>query len=139
MGAMLCREELAGSLSAGTHGSTFGGNLVSAAAGNVVIRLMRQPGFLEEVRAKGEHFLAGARALQAALPEGRIKAVRGQGLLLGVELDREVAPVIAKLRENGLLVNSAGEVTLRFAPPLIITRNELDEALGILQRVLSTL
>ncbi|NRD63657.1 aspartate aminotransferase family protein [Corallococcus exiguus] len=139
MGAMLCREELAVSLSAGTHGSTFGGNLVSAAAGNVVLRLMRQPGFLEEVQAKGEYFLAGARALQAALPEGRIKAVRGQGLLLGVELDREVAPVIAKLRDAGMLVNSAGDVTLRFAPPLIITRNELDEALGILQRVLPTL
>ncbi|WP_223633993.1 aspartate aminotransferase family protein [Corallococcus sp. EGB] len=139
MGAMLCREELAVSLSPGTHGSTFGGNLVSAAAGNVVLRIMGAPGFLSDVQAKGEHFLAGARALQASLPEGRIKAVRGQGLLLGVELDRDVAPVIAKLREAGLLVNSAGEVTLRFAPPLIITKQELDEALGILQHVLSAL
>ncbi|WP_233602282.1 aspartate aminotransferase family protein [Corallococcus sp. CA047B] len=139
MGAMLCREELAKSLTPGTHGSTFGGNLVSAAAANVVLRLLRQPGLLPDVQAKGEHFLAGARALQAALPEGRIKAVRGRGLLLGVELDREVAPVIAKLRDAGLLVNSAGDTTLRFAPPLIITRQELDEALGILQRVLASL
>ncbi|RKH17640.1 aspartate aminotransferase family protein [Corallococcus praedator] len=139
MGAMLCREELAKSLTPGTHGSTFGGNLVSAAAANVVLRLLRQPGLLPDVQAKGEHFLAGARALQAALPEGRIKAVRGRGLLLGVELDREAAPVIAKLRDAGLLVNSAGDTTLRFAPPLIITRQELDEALGILQRVLASL
>ncbi|MCY1042745.1 aspartate aminotransferase family protein [Corallococcus sp. bb12-1] len=139
MGAMLCREELAKSLTPGTHGSTFGGNLVSAAAANAVLRLLRQPELLPDVQAKGEHFLAGARTLQAALPEGRIKAVRGRGLLLGVELDREVAPIIAKLRDAGLLVNSAGDTTLRFAPPLIITRQELDEALGILQRVLASL
>ncbi|CAM3699496.1 aspartate aminotransferase family protein [Corallococcus sp. ZKHCc1 1396] len=139
MGAMLCREELAKSLTPGTHGSTFGGNLVSAAAANVVLRLLRQPGLLPDVQAKGEHFLAGARTLQAALPQGRIQAVRGRGMLLGVELDREVAPVIAKLRDAGLLVNSAGETTLRFAPALTITRQELDEALGILQRVLASL
>jgi acetylornithine/N-succinyldiaminopimelate aminotransferase len=139
MGAMLCREDLGRSLAPGTHGSTFGGNLVSAAAANVVLRLLRQPEFLPEVRAKGEHLLAGARGLQAALPEGRIRAVRGQGLLVGIELDREVAPVIAKLREAGLLVNAAGDMTLRFAPPLVITRSELDEALGLLQQVLSSL
>ncbi|RKG85119.1 aspartate aminotransferase family protein [Corallococcus terminator] len=139
MGAMLCREELAKSLTPGTHGSTFGGNLVSAAAANAVLRLLRQPGLLPDVQAKGEHFLAGARTLQAALPDGRIKAVRGRGLLLGIELDREAAPIIAKLRDAGLLVNSAGDMTLRFAPPLIITRQELDEALGILQRVLASL
>ncbi|WP_208723172.1 aspartate aminotransferase family protein [Corallococcus llansteffanensis] len=139
MGAMLCREDLAASLTPGTHGSTFGGNLVSAAAANVVLRLLRQPGFLADVQAKGEHFLSAGRALQAALPAGRVKAVRGQGLLLGIELDREVAPIIAKLRDAGLLVNSAGDTTLRFAPPLIITRQELDEALGILQRVLASL
>ncbi|WP_208719309.1 acetylornithine transaminase [Corallococcus sicarius] len=139
MGAMLCREDVAASLTPGTHGSTFGGNLVSAAAANVVLRLLRQPGFLADVQAKGEHFLAGGRALQAALPPGRVKAVRGKGLLMGVELDREAAPVVAKLRDAGLLVNSAGETTVRFAPPLIITRQELDEALGILQRVLASL
>ena len=139
IGAMLCREDVAASLTPGTHGSTFGGNLVSAAAANVVLRLLRQPGFLADVQAKGEHFLAGGRALQAALPPGRVKAVRGQGLLLGIELDREAAPIVAKLREAGLLVNSAGETTVRFAPPLIITRQELDEALGILQRVLASL
>ncbi|RYZ33070.1 MAG: aminotransferase class III-fold pyridoxal phosphate-dependent enzyme, partial [Myxococcaceae bacterium] len=139
IGAMLCREDLARSLTPGTHGSTFGGNLVSAAAANVVLRLLRQPGLLPDVQAKGEHFLASARTLQAALPEGRIKAVRGRGLLLGIELDREVAPIIAKLRDAGLLVNAAGDMTLRFAPPLIITRQELDEALGILQRVLASL
>ncbi|RKH11540.1 acetylornithine transaminase [Corallococcus sp. CA053C] len=139
IGAMLCREDLAVSLAPGTHGSTFGGNLVSAAAANVVMRLLRQPGFLADVQAKGEHFLAGGRALQAALPPGRVKAVRGRGLLLGIELDREAAPVVAKLRDAGLLVNSAGDTTVRFAPPLIITRQELDEALGILQRVLASL
>ena len=139
IGAMLCREELAASLTPGTHGSTFGGNPVAAAAANAAMRLLRQPGLLDEVHEKGEHFLARARELQARLPAGRIQAVRGRGLLLGLELDREVAPVIGRLREAGLLVNAAGERTVRFAPPFIVTRAELDEGLAIVERVLTTL
>jgi acetylornithine/N-succinyldiaminopimelate aminotransferase len=139
IGAMLCREELAASLTPGTHGSTFGGNPVAAAAANAVMRLLRQPGLLDEVHEKGEHFLARARELQARLPTGRIQAVRGRGLLLGLELDREVAPVIGRLREAGLLVNAAGERTVRFAPPFIVTRAELDEGLALVERVLTAL
>lgn len=139
IGAMLCREELAASLTPGTHGSTFGGNPVAAAAANAVMRILRRPEVLEGVRAQGEYFLVRARELQGRLPPGRLQAVRGQGLLMGLELDRDVAPVIARLREAGLLVNAAGERTLRFAPPFIVTREELDEALAIVERVLTAL
>ncbi|WP_164017019.1 aspartate aminotransferase family protein [Pyxidicoccus trucidator] len=139
IGAMLCREELAASLVPGTHGSTFGGNLVAAAAANAVLRILRRPEVLQDVQEKGAHFLARARELQARLPAGRLVAVRGQGLLLGLELDRDVAPVIASLREAGLLVNAAGERTVRFAPPFIVTRDELDQGLAIVERVLTAL
>jgi len=137
IGAMLCTDALGGSLTPGTHGSTFGGNPVAAAAANAVVRILRRPGFLDEVQEKGAYFLARARELQGRLPAGRIQAVRGQGLLMGVELDREVAPVVGQLRGEGLLVNAAGDRTLRFAPPFIVTVRELDEGLAILERVLS--
>jgi acetylornithine/N-succinyldiaminopimelate aminotransferase len=136
IGAMLCSEEAGKSLPSGTHGSTFGGNLVAATAANVVLRLTRDPQMLREIQEKGEYFIARGRELQARLPT-IVKDVRGRGLLMGIELNQEAAPVIAKCREQGLLVNAAGEKTVRFAPAYIVTREELDEGLRILERVLT--
>jgi acetylornithine/N-succinyldiaminopimelate aminotransferase len=136
IGAMLCSEAAGKSLPTGTHGSTFGGNLVAASAANVVARYVRDPQVLREVQEKGEYFIAKGRELQARLPT-IIKDVRGRGLLMGIELNQEAAPVIARCREQGLLVNAAGEKTVRFAPPFIVTREELDEGLRILERVLT--
>jgi acetylornithine/N-succinyldiaminopimelate aminotransferase len=136
IGAMLCSEALGKSLPTGTHGSTFGGNLVSASAANVVARYIRDPQALREVQDKGEHFLLRGRELQARLPT-LIKDVRGMGLLMGIELNQDAAPVVARCREQGLLVNAAGDKTVRFAPAYVVTREELDEGLGILERVLT--
>jgi acetylornithine/N-succinyldiaminopimelate aminotransferase len=136
IGAMLCSEAAGKSLPSGTHGSTFGGNLVAATAANAVVRYIRDPKMLEDIRAKGEHFLVRGRELQGRLPT-IVKDVRGHGLLMGIELHQDAAPIIARCREQGLLVNSAGEKTVRFAPPYIVTREELDEGLRILERVLT--
>jgi acetylornithine/N-succinyldiaminopimelate aminotransferase len=136
IGAMLCSEELGKSLPTGTHGSTFGGNLVAATAANTVVRIVSRPETLRDVAEKGEYFIARARELQQRLPT-LIKDVRGKGMLLGIELNQEVAPLVSKLREAGLLVNAAGEKTVRFAPPYTVTREELDEGLRILERVLT--
>lgn len=136
IGAMVCSEEVGKSLTPGTHGSTFGGNPVAAAAANVVARYASDPQLLREVYEKGEYFIARGRELQARLPTV-IKDVRGRGMLLGVELFQEAAPAIARCRELGLLVNAAGEKTVRFAPPYIVTREELDEGLRILERALT--
>ena len=136
IGAMLCSEAAGKSLPSGTHGSTFGGNLVASAAANVVVRFIRDPQLMREVQEKGEYFIARSRELQARLPT-IIKDVRGRGLLMGIELNQESAPVIARCREQGLLVNAAGEKTVRFAPAYTVTREELDEGLRILERVLT--
>lgn len=136
IGAMLCSEELGKSLPSGTHGSTFGGNLIAATAANTVVKLVSRPEMLRDVAEKGEYFQARARELQQRLP-AIVVHVRGRGLLMGIELNQDVAPIVAKLRENGLLVNSAGEKTLRFAPPYTVTREELDEGLRIVERVLT--
>jgi len=136
IGAMVCRDEWGKSLVPGTHGSTFGGNLLAAAAGNVVFNLIRDPKMLESVKQKGEHWLKGARALQAKLPE-KITAVRGLGLLMGIEVAADASGVVARCRENGMLVNLAGEKTVRFAPPFIVTAEEIDEGLRIFEKSLA--
>jgi acetylornithine/N-succinyldiaminopimelate aminotransferase len=136
IGAMLCREAPGKALSPGTHGSTFGGNLVAAAAANAVMDLLQHPELLPSVVAKGEYFQAGLRRLQAKMPD-RIREVRGKGLLIGVELPVDAAPIVSRCREMGLLLNLAGEKTLRFAPPFVVTAGELDEAVLILERALT--
>src|SRR5207248_661068 len=121
------------SLSSGTHGSTFGGNLLAAEAAKATLKIIRDPKMLQEVAEKGEYLLAQARVLLQKHP-AHLQAVRGRGLLAGVELKADAGPVVARCRENGLLVNSAGEKTVRFAPPFIVTRAELDEGLAIFEK-----
>jgi acetylornithine/N-succinyldiaminopimelate aminotransferase len=133
IGAMLCREDVGLSLSAGTHGSTFGGNLLAAEAAKATLRLIDEPKMLAGVAEKGEYFLSQARALMQKHPE-KIAAVRGRGLLCGIEVKGDAAAVVAKCREGGMLVNLAGDKTVRFAPPFIVTREELDEGLKIFER-----
>jgi len=135
IGAMLCREELGKSLKSGSHGSTFGGNLLAATAANVAFSIIRQPETLAMVRAKGEHLFQAARKLQARYPE-RASAVRGRGLLMGVEVV-DAAAVVNRCREGGMLVNLAGEKTVRFAPPFTVTTEELDEGMRIFEQALS--
>jgi acetylornithine/N-succinyldiaminopimelate aminotransferase len=135
IGAMLCREELAKSLPSGSHGSTFGGNLLAATAANVAFSIVQRPETLRMVREKGEHLFAGARALHSRHPD-LISAVRGRGLLMGIEA-ADASGVVGRCREGRLLVNLAGERTVRFAPPFTVTTEELDEGLRIFEKALS--
>ncbi len=135
IGAMLCTEAAGKSLVPGTHGSTFGGNLIAAVAANVVVRKVTDPNLLRDVTQKGEYFLARAREIQGRLPTV-LKEARGRGMLLGLELFQDAAPVIAKCRELGLLVNAAGEKTVRFAPSYFVTHDEIDQGLRIVERAL---
>jgi acetylornithine/N-succinyldiaminopimelate aminotransferase len=132
IGAMVCTEQTGKALAPGTHGSTFGGNPVSAAAAVATIRLASDPRLLAANREKGDHFVSRGKAMQARHP-GVVKDVRGRGLLLGVELSYEAGPVVARCRERGVLTNLAGERTVRFAPPYIVTLDELDEGLRVLE------
>ncbi|HYO67875.1 MAG TPA: aspartate aminotransferase family protein [Archangium sp.] len=135
IGAMLCTEETGKSLVPGTHGSTFGGNLIAAVAANVVTRKVTEPQMLRDVAQKGEYFLSRLRELQSRLPTV-IKEARGLGLLVGVELFQDAAPFINKCRELGMLVNAAGEKTIRFAPAYTIANDDLDHGVRILERAL---
>ena len=136
IGAMLCREELGKSLPSGSHGSTFGGNLLAATAANVAASIIFRPETLEMVRRKGAHLWNGALAIRARHPE-KVSAVRGRGLLLGVEVADDAAAVVSRCREAGLLLNLAGEKTVRFAPPFTVSLSDLDEGLAIFEKSLA--
>ena len=136
IGAMVCSESIAGALPPGTHGSTFGGNPVATAAACAAWDIIMSEPLLQEVTDKGEHFLRLARALQERVP-GKIREVRGLGLLMGVELVAGASEVLARCREGGVLVNLAGPNTIRFAPSLLVSKEELEFGLLVLERALN--
>jgi acetylornithine/succinyldiaminopimelate/putrescine aminotransferase len=128
VGALLAAGESA--FEPGDHASTFGGNPVVCAAACAVVDAVDEP-LLANVRARGAQLAAGL----AALPG--VSNVRGAGLLLGADLDRPAAELVTKCHLHGLVVLPAGERALRLAPPLVVSEPEVDEALAILQEVLS--
>ena len=130
LGALLVAEEAAGALAPGEHASTFGGNPVACAAACAVCDALTDE-LLEHVAETGAHLATGL----AALPG--VEEVRGRGLLLGAELDRPAADVVAACLERGLLVTSAGERVLRLTPPLVAGKPEVEEALALLAEVLA--
>lgn len=134
IGAMLATERFAATFTAGAHASTFGGNALTCAVGVAVMRAMLNDGVLENCRAQGEYLRQRLRALQASCP--RIRDVRGLGLLVGAELDGPGAAVVEACRVAGLLINCTAEKVLRFSPPLIVTRAEVDAAMAIVEKIL---
>ena len=129
MGALLAGERAAPGFVPGDHGSTFGGNPVVAAAASAVVEAI-DDALLAHVRDRGEQLVAGLSALPS------VQSVRGRGLLVGAVLDRPVGPVVDACRGEGLLVLSAGPDVLRLTPPLVVTANEVDEALTTIAQVL---
>ncbi|MGQ0539972.1 MAG: aspartate aminotransferase family protein [Gemmatimonadaceae bacterium] len=135
MGAILARDEIAAALQPGDHGSTFGGGPFIAAIALHVVNRLAQPALLAHVRSLGAWLggeLEGIRQRTRA-----IRAVRGCGLIWGLDITEPANDVIARAREAGLLLVSAGEYTLRLLPPLVITREELAEALVLLETTLA--
>jgi len=130
MGACLCSEKLADVMSAGTHGTTFGGNPVACAAAKEVLSRVSTPEFLAEVKAKGAYIKAELEKM------GNVKEVRGKGLMIGIVTEKDNAKEIAaKCVENGLLILTA-KTLLRLLPPLTITYDEINKGLDILKKVM---
>jgi acetylornithine/N-succinyldiaminopimelate aminotransferase len=136
LGAVLLREELAGALHAGDHGSTFGGNPVAAAASLVVMDKLTSNGFLGKIEKKGKMLGDNLRAIQRKYPN-QIRDVRGVGLMFGIEFSGPAAPIVAGLRARGILATKAGENVLRLLPPLVVKRSELRSFLVAFDDVLA--
>lgn len=117
------------------HGSTYGGNPLACRAALAVIETIQSEGLLAHVAEVGAYFLERLRALQAAYPT-QVREARGVGLMLALELRQKAGPALKRLMERGVLAVTSGATTLRFLPPYIATRDEVDEAVAALEAVL---
>lgn len=135
MGAMLAREEVMAAFTPGSHAATFGGNPFASAVALETVQTILEEDLPARAARIGARTLDRLRALQARLP--LIKAVRGRGLLIGIELAADAKGIVAKCRERGLLILTAGDNVLRLVPPLILGEAEADEGLAILEGVLA--
>ena len=138
IGAVLAREAVAKHLTAGSHGTTFGGNPLACAAANAVLDVVLAPGFLEHVRVMAARFRAGLAGLIEDYPD-IIADLRGEGLLIGLGLRVPQAAFAAALLAEHMLSVNAGENVVRLLPPLVATAEDYDAALACLGRALAAI
>ncbi|MCM0081260.1 acetylornithine transaminase [Geomonas sp. Red32] len=134
IGTMLATDEIAQAFVPGTHGSTFGGNPLVTAAGIATVNTILSEGILNRCEEIGEYLMGELEALKGRFPI--IADVRGIGLMIGVELNAPGGDIVKKALERGLLLNCAQEKVLRFVPPLIVGKKEVDEMLATLTDIL---
>ncbi len=127
VGAIVARKEVSEAFKEGSHGSTFGGNALACRAGLVVVK--RVEGLLPHIERVGEYFRQKLEELKA----GKVK---GRGLMLGLELERDCSQIVLRALEEGLVINCTAQRVLRFLPPLVVEEKHVEEAIDILRRVL---
>jgi acetylornithine/N-succinyldiaminopimelate aminotransferase len=134
IGAMLARQEIAAAFTPGTHGSTFGGNPLMTAAAVATVRVMLEDGILNRTEEMGDYLLGELEALKKRFSV--ITGVRGIGLMIGMALSIPAGDIVKKGHERGVLLNVTHDKVLRFVPPLVVSRQEVDEMLSILTGIL---
>jgi acetylornithine/succinyldiaminopimelate/putrescine aminotransferase len=134
IGARLATEEVASHFGPGTHGSTFGGNPLACAAAIASFNIILEDGLIENCRRQGAYLLEKLNQLSHEFP--MVTEVRGMGLAIALELDRKADGILAACRQQGLLLTLTMGKILRFLPPLVVTKAEIDQAVEILSKVL---
>ena len=132
MGAILATEKVAGAFVPGDHGTTFGGGPLVCAAANAVLDAFEEEDILANVNEVGDYFISELKKLDKEI----IADVRGKGLMVGLELTEPGAKYVDKLREKGFLINCTADKVLRFVPPLIITKEEINQFVKALDETL---
>ncbi len=135
IGAILVNDAVARVVQPGDHGTTFGGGPLLAHVAHHVVQRLSDPAMLQHVRETGAWF--GEQLQGIADRTGQVRGIRGQGLMWGMDVHEPAAAIIGRAFEKGLLMVSAGEHTLRFLPPLVITKDELAEGLAILESTIA--
>ena len=134
IGAVLMNKKVASGMTAGTHGSTFGGNPLAMAVGNSVMDIISNKKFLNNVKNVSKYFFLNLNKIKDKYPKV-IKQIRGKGLLIGIQLYSDQVKFIKRLMEHQLLTIRAAENVVRILPPLNVKKNEIDQALKIIQKV----
>ena len=134
IGAMLAAEEVAEAFTPGTHGSTFGGNPLMTATALAAVSAILEEGLLERTEEMGAYLIGRLDALKEKFDF--IDEVRGIGLMIGMSLTVPAGDIVKKGHERGVLLNVTHEKVLRFVPPLIVGKKEIDEMMGILEGIL---
>ena len=137
LGACLMTKKVASCMGPGTHGSTFGGNPLAMSVGNAVLDKILQKNFLKNVKITGDYFHNKLNQLQSDFPNV-IKEVRGLGLLVGIKVIPDQNLFVKKLLANKLLTIRAAENVVRLLPPLIVKKENIDQAIVILRKVCKT-
>ena len=137
LGAVLMNKRVASGMTAGSHGSTFGGNPLAMSVGNAVLDQIFKKGFLINVKKLSNYFHSELNELKKNFPKV-IKEVRGVGMLIGLQLHYDQAKFIQKLMNNKLLTIRAAENVIRILPPLNVTKQEIDISIKIIKKVCLT-
>ena len=135
IGAVLARDEIAQSLGPGTHATTFGGNPLVTAAGVAALTAINDRSLLENCRSMGEYLVERLLSLKEKYPV--VQHIRGKGLLIGAELSIPGAPIVTRCMERGVLINCVQDTVLRFIPPLIVTKEEIDRVIEVVAEALA--
>lgn len=138
MGAFLATEKAAAGMTPGTHGSTFGGNLLAMAAGNATLDVMLAPGFIDNVQRMSLLLKQKLASICDRYPDV-VSEVRGEGLLIGLKAVVPAGDLITTLRDEKLLAVGAGENVIRLLPPLIINESEISEGVSRIERACAAL
>ena len=134
IGAVVAGPKAANIFQPGNHGTTFGGNPLAMRAGIETIRIMEEEGLLAHAAKMGDYFRAALTQAMNDSPVGKagLKEIRGQGLMIGMELTKPCSELTARCAEKGLLISVTADTVIRMVPPLIITAAEIDEIVAIL-------
>ncbi len=135
LGAILTSQEVASKVSPGMHGTTFGGGPLVCAVALEFLRIVDEEKLLQNVQARGEELRTALRKLASRF--GFIREIRGEGLMIGVELSVEGAPIVTEAWQQGLLINCTHDFTLRFLPPFNVSRTQVHEFLKLFEAVLN--
>ncbi len=136
IGAVLMSKKVASGMTAGTHGSTFGGNPLAMAVGNTVMDIISKKNFLNNVKKSSSYFFLNLNKIKNQYPK-IIKEIRGRGLLIGIKVFKNQIIFIKKLMDNKLLTIRAADNVIRVLPPLNVKKSEIDKALKIINKVCS--
>ena len=135
IGCMITKDRIASFFSPGDHASTFGGNPLACSAARAAIAAILEENLIENAAQVGGYFIEKLKELQKKY--SFIKEVRGKGLMIGVELDFEGKDIVTKCQEKGILINCTVDRVLRFVPPLIVTKEEVDKVVDVLDEIFS--